>query len=213
MPKLPKPPTSVPPGYAASRLGALGKEGATIDLGLGIAVLHPRPNSGRPLDGRYVIGEPRGNFPKGKPYLNQDFADYHFKEAVAEAHRLYYDAYSKWCQLNILDGVLRSKNKPAAAEAIARKKDELGEKLGVLMDDVVWLVGGLLGRYDEGNNASARARALELLSSAAARASKSRKRRQKRDLRSSRVAAGRTAFARGKSRSKKPRDLKTRPVT
>lgn len=216
MPKKrpPKRPSRVPPGYAASRLGALDvKQGTTLDLGLGNAVLHLRPNSGRPLDRRYVIGEPRGIFPKTKPYLDQAFADYHFKEAVAESHRLYYDVYSKWCQLNILGGVLRSKNKTAAAAAVARKMAELGEKLEVLMDDIVWLVGGLLGRYDEGNNARARARALELLSSAAARAAKSRKGRQKRDLRSSRVPAGRTAFARGKSRSKKPRDLKSRPVT
>lgn len=206
MPKCPKQPSSVPPRYAASRLGALSKQGTTLDADLGSAVLHLRPNCGRPLDRRYVMGPTIANYPLAEISAEE------FKAAVSESHKGYFDVYSKWCLLFNQAAVFQSKGK-AIPRPLKDAIAQLEKKWELLMDDVVWLVGGLLGRYDHTNNVRAREKGDELVKAAASRDTKGPEGRQKRDLRSSRVAAGRTAFARGKSRSKKPRDLKTPPVT
>ena len=142
---------------------------------LGNTMMYLQPNK-KISRRKFRIGKPIGNYPKGIPELTQEFADLHFKGAVAESHRLYYDVYSRWCRLNLREAVLQSKGK-CLPPASRRLKASLSEKLGPLMDDVVWLVGGLLGRYDKTNNLRARNKAFELVKAAAVDFIKPRRKR------------------------------------
>lgn len=93
-----------------------------------------------------------------------------FMLAVTEAHGRYYEVYDRWCRLQIREA---RKGRPAGCKSDAVRK--LEKALEHRMDDVVWLVGGMLGRYDETTNASATKMMFELLLAAAVREKKVKK--------------------------------------
>lgn len=86
--------------------------------------------------------------------------------AVSEAHRRYQRARDRWFKLLM-------KKEPFAPITPAMKVWEA--EIEIASDGVTWLIGGLLGRYDEMNNASALAQMQELL-----KASRKRARREQR---------------------------------
>lgn len=87
--------------------------------------------------------------------------------AVSEAHRRYYRAHERWFRMLMAGhpGPVRK----------SKEKKALEDQIEILQDGVVWLIGGLLGRYDEHNNAQAIAKMQELL-----KASRRRARREQR---------------------------------
>lgn len=99
--------------------------------------------------------------------------EHDFFLAVTEAHRQYQAAFDRWMRINL-------KGVPKGGFATTNGVLGLAElDVEALQDDVVWLIGGLLGRYDEVNNAKAIAKMQELL--------KASKRRSKRKARAARL--------------------------
>lgn len=80
--------------------------------------------------------------------------EHDFFLAVAEAHRRYQRAMDQWFRLLM-------KKKPGTPSTSAMKA--LEDEIEIAADGVTWLIGGLLGRYDEMNNAKAIAQMQELL--------------------------------------------------
>lgn len=80
--------------------------------------------------------------------------EHDFFLAVTEAHRLYQRASDQWFRLLM-------KKAPGRPSTPAMK--ELEDEVETAADGVTWLIGGLLGRYDEHNNARALERMQELL--------------------------------------------------
>lgn len=74
--------------------------------------------------------------------------------AVSEAHRRYQRARDQWFRLLM-------KKDPFEPSTLAMK--DLEKEIEIASDGVTWLIGGLLGRYDEINNARALQKMQELL--------------------------------------------------
>lgn len=87
--------------------------------------------------------------------------EHDFFLAVTEAHRRYQVAREKWFRLLM-------KKEPFSPSTPAMKK--LEDEIEIASDGVTWLIGGMLGRYDEHNNARALARMQELLKQSRRRA-------------------------------------------
>lgn len=120
------------------------------------------PKYSKLLDPRHI--------PEG--YLRKLFepcqvTEHDFFLAVTEAHRRYQRAREQWFRLLM-------KKDPLAPSTPAMKK--LEDEIEIAADGVLWLIGGLLGRYDEHNNARALARMQKLL-----KASRRRSRREQRE--------------------------------
>lgn len=81
--------------------------------------------------------------------------EHDFFLAVSEAYRRYKQAHGKWWRMV-------TKGFPEPVQETPAKK-ELEDQIEVLADAVLWLIGGMLGRYDEVNNARALQRMQELL--------------------------------------------------
>lgn len=118
--------------------------------------------------------DPR-HIPEG--YLRKLFepcrvTEHDFFLAVTEAHRRYQLAHDKWFRMIM-------KMFPSTSKAKAPGQAYLEDKIEVLADGVVWLIGGLLGRYDEVNNARALQKMQEYL--------KASKRKSKRKARAARL--------------------------
>lgn len=92
--------------------------------------------------------------------------EHYFFLAVTEAHRKYQLEKEKWFRLLM-------KKPPGEPRTPAMKK--LEDALEISSDNVLWLIGGMLGRYDEVNNA----RALEMMQQLL-KASRRRSRREQR---------------------------------
>lgn len=92
--------------------------------------------------------------------------EHDFFLAVTEAHRRYQMAQEKWFRLLM-------KKDPGVPRTPAMKA--LEAEIELASDGVTWLIGGLLGRYNEVANAEAIARMQELL-----KASRQRARREQR---------------------------------
>lgn len=95
--------------------------------------------------------------------------EHDFFIAVSEAHRKYQTLRDKWFRLVIKRRQLHD----LRPQVPGQKK--LEDEIEIAADGVTWLIGGLLGRYDEMNNARAIARMQELL-----RTSRRRARREQR---------------------------------
>jgi hypothetical protein len=95
--------------------------------------------------------------------------EHDFFLAVTEAHRSYQRAKDKWCR-RVKKGTL-TRGTPA--------KELLEGEIEVAGDNVLWLIGGLLGRYDEVSNACALTRMQKML-----KASRKRSQREGRAARS-----------------------------
>lgn len=80
--------------------------------------------------------------------------EHYFFLAVTEAHRRYQRSSDQWFRLLM-------KKEPFTPSTPAMKK--LEDEIEIAADGVTWLIGGLLGRYDEMNNARALQRMQELL--------------------------------------------------
>lgn len=83
--------------------------------------------------------------------------EHDFFLAVSEAHRKYQMLRDKWFRLVIK----RRQLSDLRPKVPGQKKIE--DEIEIAADGVTWLIGGLLGRYDEHNNARAIARMQELL--------------------------------------------------
>lgn len=91
--------------------------------------------------------------------------EHDFFLAVSEAHRRYQRAWDEWFRLLMK---WRLKRKWPG-------KENLEKEMDIAADGVLWLIGGLLGRYDEMTNAQALGRMQEYL-----RISRRRARREQR---------------------------------
>lgn len=97
-----------------------------------------------------------------------------FRTAVGEAWQRYRTLENRWMKLSIKISIDTMHG--AAADVVqVRKKAALEKEAEHRMDDVVWLVGGLLGRYDSVSNRRALEKMRELLAAAAQRGKTARK--------------------------------------
>jgi len=94
--------------------------------------------------------------------------DRDFRLAVAEAYRRYHRARDRWFKLLMKKELTQKGSTPAMKVWEA--------EIEIAADGVLWLIGGLLGKYDEHNNARAIAKMQKYLGKSRSRAKREERR-------------------------------------